>query len=162
MLSLLRSIFTWWNGATFGTVLNTWMNGRFVGEDDFGNRYFEQRKIQTGRKVKRRWVLYKDYAEASAVPPEWHAWLHHIVEEPPTTHPPKRQRWEKEHRANPTGTPQAYRPPGSLSGTGERAPATGDYEAWRPDGASDPTGSLNPRGSSNPKGSSNKGTSGEA
>ncbi len=136
MISLLRLIFTWWNGVTLGTLLNTWANGRHVGDDDLGNRYYEQKKLQKGRKALRRWVIYKDYAEASAVPPEWHAWLHHIVDEPPTVNPPKRQPWEKDHQPNLTGTPGAYRPRGSVAGSGDRAPATGDYEAWRPgDGA---------------------------
>jgi NADH:ubiquinone oxidoreductase subunit len=31
-----------------------------------------------------------------------------------------------------TGTPLAYRPPGSLLAEGKRPKATGDYEPWRP------------------------------
>lgn len=31
-----------------------------------------------------------------------------------------------------SGTPQAYRPDGSLWESGRRPPATGDYEAWKP------------------------------
>ncbi len=115
-------------------MLNTRFNGRFVGEDDQGNRYFEQRKLPKGQKYRRRWVIYNGYAEASKVPPEWHAWLHHIVEEPPTIDPPKRQVWEKDHQPNLTGTPDAYRPKGTVGGPGPRRPATGDYEAWRPSG----------------------------
>jgi NADH:ubiquinone oxidoreductase subunit len=34
---------------------------------------------------------------------------------------------------NMTGTPQAYRPPGSILSTGKRPAATGDYKPWRPD-----------------------------
>ena len=33
---------------------------------------------------------------------------------------------------NMTGTPEAYRPPGSILGRGVRAKATGDYKPWRP------------------------------
>ena len=32
-----------------------------------------------------------------------------------------------------TGTPLAYRPPGSVLKGGHRAPTTGDYEPWRPE-----------------------------
>lgn len=67
------------------------------------------------------------------VPAEWHGWMHHTVDEPPTVAPPKTKSWEKEHQPNLTGTPLAYRPPGSLMGAGQRAPATGDYEAWQPE-----------------------------
>jgi NADH:ubiquinone oxidoreductase subunit len=31
-----------------------------------------------------------------------------------------------------TGTPAAYRPPGSTLAQGRRAKATGDYKAWTP------------------------------
>jgi NADH:ubiquinone oxidoreductase subunit len=39
----------------------------------------------------------------------------------------------KERLPNLTGTPAAYLPPGAIERGGQRAPATGDYEAWRPD-----------------------------
>jgi NADH:ubiquinone oxidoreductase subunit len=39
----------------------------------------------------------------------------------------------KEHRPNLTGTPLAYRPPGHTLKGGHRAPASGDYEAWKPE-----------------------------
>ncbi|MFM9864552.1 MAG: NADH-ubiquinone oxidoreductase subunit NDUFA12 family protein, partial [Micropepsaceae bacterium] len=81
----------------------------------------------------RRWVIYKNLAEASLVPAEWHGWLHHTVDDPPTIAPPNVKPWEKEHLPNLTGTAAAYRPPGSLLGDGKRAPATGDYEAWQPE-----------------------------
>ncbi len=127
------SFFSWWHGATLGTRINTWLNGRFVGEDEQGNRYYEQKKLPEGRKTRRRWVIFNGPVEASRVPAEWHAWLHHISDEPPTTAPLKRQPWEKDHEPNRTGTPQAYRPKGSLYGDGERARTDGDYEAWDPD-----------------------------
>lgn len=124
---MLNWLFTWWNGTTLGTWIHTKMNGVFVGEDVLGNVYY---RTKDGR---RRWVLYKNLAEASLVPPEWHGWLHHTVKEPPTVDPPVVKAWEREHQPNLTGTPFAYRPPGSLLASGQRAPATGDYEAWKPE-----------------------------
>ena len=67
------------------------------------------------------------------MPPDWHGWLHHTFEEPPTKAPLKRQAWEKDHLPNMTGTINAWRPKGSISRGGERQKATGDYEAWRPE-----------------------------
>jgi NADH:ubiquinone oxidoreductase subunit len=77
--------------------------------------------------------MYRGEPEASKVPPEWHAWLHHTVDEVP--HPESRPRypWEKPHQPNMTGTPQAYRPAGSILRGGMRAPSTGDYEPWTPE-----------------------------
>ena len=43
-MSFFKEIFAWWHGNTWGTRLTIWNQGRFVGEDDFGNRYYEQRK----------------------------------------------------------------------------------------------------------------------
>ncbi|NWH09029.1 MAG: NADH:ubiquinone oxidoreductase subunit NDUFA12 [Alphaproteobacteria bacterium] len=123
---LFQLLFTWWNGATIGTLWTISRTGQLVGEDEQGNRYYQQRGGS------RRWVVYNGYADASRVPPEWHPWLHHTLKEPPTLAPPKVKPWEKEHVPNMTGTPFAYRPPGSLAGTGARARGTGDYEAWKP------------------------------
>jgi NADH:ubiquinone oxidoreductase subunit len=126
-MSLWDLIFIWWRGATLGTLVNTWWSGRFVGEDKFGNRYYQN---ATG---KRRWVLYNGTVEASRVPPDWHGWLHHTVAEPPTISAPKAKAWEREYLPNMSGTPDALRPPGSLARSGKRPRATGDYEAWKPE-----------------------------
>jgi NADH dehydrogenase (ubiquinone) 1 alpha subcomplex subunit 12 len=55
--------------------------GNLVGKDEYGNQYFESKEALYG---KDRWVDYasSDY-DASQVPPDWHAWLHHITDEVP-------------------------------------------------------------------------------
>src|ERR1044071_917457 len=116
---------------TIGTRLFTWLCGAQVGEDTFGNRYFHERRARDPKRV-RRWVLYNGEAEASRVPPEWHAWLHQIVNDPPPSGAPRRRAWQKEHVPNLTGTALAYRPPGHDFRGGHRARATGDYEPWTP------------------------------
>ncbi len=128
-------VFTWWNRQTWGTWATTWWNGEFVGEDEFGNRYY---RTKGGRKSKalgydKRWVVYSGYAEGSTVPPSWHGWLHHTVDTPPTQVTYKPRAWQKPHRPNMTGTPEAYRPPGSTLAAGRRPRATGDYKAWSPE-----------------------------
>lgn len=131
---MFDKIFSWWNGATLGTLWTVGRRGVFVGQDEFGNRYYEARDARDsfdGRK--RRWVIYNGYAEASKVSPDWHGWLRHTFPEPPTEAPLVRRSWEKPHLPNLTGTRHAYRPKGSLAGAGERAPASSDYLPWRPD-----------------------------
>jgi NADH:ubiquinone oxidoreductase subunit len=130
---VLDKIFTWWNGATIGTLFTIGKRGKLVGQDEFGNRYYESRDRVSYDGRPRRWVIYTGYAEASKVPPDWYGWLHYTFDQPPTTAPLTRRRWEKPHLPNLTGTPFAYRPRGSLARGGERASATGDYEAWRPE-----------------------------
>ena len=41
---MLKRIFTWWNGATLGAWFDILRRGAFVGEDEFANRYFEERR----------------------------------------------------------------------------------------------------------------------
>jgi len=123
---------------TLGTRLLTWFRGEAVGTDSFGNRYYRERgsrKLRRGGgrfSREKRWVIYNGEPEGSKVPSEWHAWLHHTVDEVPRADRP-RYPWEKPHQPNMTGTPYAYVPPGSIRRGGHRAPAAGDYEPWTPE-----------------------------
>lgn len=116
---------------TIGTRLFTWLHGRPVGQDAFGNRYFRSKGAPDPKREK-RWVLYKGDAEASKVPAEWHAWLHHIVLDPPAPGSQPGRPWQKAHLPNLTGTTLAYRPPGHVLRGGHRARSSGDYEPWQP------------------------------
>ena len=119
---------------TLGIRLLTWFRGAYVGEDEYGNRYYREKNRthakNNGRE--RRWVLYHGDAEGSKVTPVWHIWLHHTTDQVPNASTLARKPWQKPHQANGTGTASAYRPSGSLLTRGHRAPATGDYERWTP------------------------------
>ena len=130
---VLAKLFSWWSGATIGTLFTVAKRGRLVGTDEQGNRYYESRDTRSYDGRRRRWVIYDGYAEATKVSPDWHDWLHYTFDEPPTEAALPRQTWEKDHLPNLTGTPLAWRPPGSLLTTGKRPAATGDYEAWTPE-----------------------------
>jgi NADH:ubiquinone oxidoreductase subunit len=135
MLQFLRQFFTWWNGQTLGTRFYTWRHGEFVGEDEFGNRYYRSLggKKDPALGFERRWVIYAGETEASATPTGWYGWLHHTVNVPPTAESYRPYAWEKPFQPNQTGTPLAYRPQGSTLRAGRRPAATGDYAAWSPD-----------------------------
>ncbi len=130
MKSLLQ-IFTWWNGQTIGTRFHTWRFGKRVGEDAAGNVYYEGGKKDSEGRT-RRWVIYNGYADASAIPPGWHGWMHHRTDISPAHEDYKAREWQKPHQPNQTGTVNAYRPQGSINNTGERPRVTGDYDAWTP------------------------------
>ena len=119
-------IFGWWNKQTLSTRLFTALRGVKVGEDELGNVYYE------GRKNGRRWVIYNGYAEASAIPPGWHGWMHYRTDVPPTQSDYTPYEWEKPHAPNMTGTALAYRPDGSILSDQTRPRVTGDYDAWSP------------------------------
>jgi NADH:ubiquinone oxidoreductase subunit len=121
---MLKAIFSWWNGATLGARFDIGRRGVFVGQDEQGNKYYEERRPSIeGRK--RRYVIYNGLAEASRVSPDWHGWMHHTIAEPPTVA-------EAVSKTAPNGT-GAYRPKGSLARGGVRQTSTADYEAWSPD-----------------------------
>ena len=113
-----------------GTWIYTKLNGRMVGTDGAGNTYYIHRKAPAEGQRARRWVAFNGPDEASAVPPEWHAWLHYTVDEPLSE--AGRKTWQKPHLANQTGTASSYRPAGHDYQGGHRAKATGDYESWTP------------------------------
>lgn len=117
--------------SNISMLIMTAVSGAHVGMDHLGNHYYKAKPRQKGGR-ERRWVMYQDQAEASLVPPEWHAWLHHQSDVVPTANSKYRQPWQKPHQPNMTGTKNAYFPPGHTFGGGKRAAATGDYRPWQP------------------------------
>jgi len=136
-MAIFSKIFTWWDGATIGTLLNSARNGEQVGTDAQGNRYYRsKKKIAAGQPFagqERRWVIYDGANDASRVPAEWHGWLHGAFDGVPESNPPPPRIWEVDYTPNATGTDKAYRPQGALERGGRLAHATGDYQAWSPD-----------------------------
>jgi len=116
--------------GSIGTRLYTMLRGEQVGSDEFGNKYYRNSTRLNGRE--RRWVIYKGGKEASKIPPEWHAWVHHTVDAPLSEAAAQPENWQQSHLPNLTGTLNAYHPQGSDSRGGRRAAATGDYDAWSP------------------------------
>ncbi len=121
MFSFFKQIFTWWNKQTVGTFFYTLFTGKFVGADEFGNKYYSNSKG-------RRWVIYKDKIESSKIPPEWHLWIHFLVKNKPSENLSKFQ-WQKKYEENLTGTLKAYRPEGSLKSDSQKN--TKKYETWK-------------------------------
>lgn len=131
-MGFFSKIFTWWDGATIGTLIDSARFGEHVGTDAQGNKYYRAKKrMSDGRE--RRWVIYNGPNDASRVPPEWHGWLHGSFDGVPESYLPPARIWEAGYTPNATGTPLAYRPMGALERGGKRAAASGDYEAWSPD-----------------------------
>ena len=92
----LKLIFTWWNRQTFGTFLKTLFLGKFVGSDDYGNRYYQSKKNE-------RWIIYADNIEATKISSDWYLWIHHTIDKTPDSKETKYS-WQKKHLENQTGT----------------------------------------------------------
>ncbi len=120
-----------------GTWIYTKFFGTCVGEDIYGNRYFQSSRTR-GQHIgkpgtQRRWVRYKGRPEPSKIPPAWHSWMHYITDEIPSqTTESAQYAWEKPHLPNLTGTTLAYLPSGHKKAGGKRAKTTADYQAWKP------------------------------
>ena len=121
-MSFLKQIFTWWYRQTLGTFIYTLLAGKFVGEDEFGNKYY------SNSKGKKRWVIYKDRVESSKIPPQWHSWIHFLTVNKPSINI-QRFSWQKQHEENLTGTKKAYKPDGSLLKDSKKNMKK--YEIWK-------------------------------
>ena len=122
-----KNLFTWWEGASFGTGLFTRRHGKEIGKDALGNVYF------TTKAGDRRWVIYNGSNDTSRIPPDWYAWMHHLIDGHPDQALPPVRKFEKPPVPNRTGTAEAYRPSGALERGGQRQAASGDYQAWTPE-----------------------------
>jgi NADH:ubiquinone oxidoreductase subunit len=113
------------------TLLSIKLKARYVGDDEFGNRYYQEKRARPSKQP-RRYVRYNGLVEASKVPAEWHGWLHHTEDLPPPSEGYHKHAWQQEHLPNLTGTKHAHRPAGHVLRGGKRPAATGDYEPWTP------------------------------
>ncbi|GBP29768.1 Probable NADH dehydrogenase 1 alpha subcomplex subunit 12 [Eumeta japonica] len=87
-------------------------DGKLVGQDDFGNKYYENPRYFFGRS---RWVEYApqfnmDY-DGSQVPAEWFGWLHYKTDLIPTQDKDRpKYKWMLPHTENLSGTTGQYVP----------------------------------------------------
>jgi len=98
----LKMFFTWWNRQTFGTFLKTLFFGKFVGKDEFGNKYYKNEQNE-------RWVIYFNNIEATKITSDWFMWMHHTIDKIPNNNE-KKYNWQKNHLENKTGSKDSYKP----------------------------------------------------
>ena len=98
----LKIIFTWWNRQTLGTFLKTLFFGKYVGSDEYGNKYYKNQKNE-------RWVIYAKNIEATRITSDWYLWMHHTIDKIPDVKETKHL-WQKNHLENQTGTDRSYKP----------------------------------------------------
>ena len=80
-------------------------SGKLVGEDKYGNKYFQNDQYFYGRN---RWIIYNpkhgvDY-DASMVPAEWYGWLHYKTDKTPLEKAPVHYDWMPDHTPNTSGS----------------------------------------------------------
>ena len=113
-----KFIFTWWHKQTFGTFIKTLFTGTFVGKDQYGNKYYENKKNQ-------RWVIYSGDVEATKITTDWYLWMHHTIDKIPSEELSKKHPWQKDHSENKTGTKESFKP------TKIKKDDKKKYETWK-------------------------------
>ena len=103
MLTIFKELFVWWNQQTLSTRIQTLFFGKFVGKDNLGNKYYQN-------KSGKRWVIYNGEVDASKVPEEWYSWLHFINNRIEKNTNLEKYEWQKSHLPNQTGTDKSYHP----------------------------------------------------
>lgn len=80
---------------------------RFIGEDEYRNKYFQSNKRKDYLSRYKRFCIFNGKVEASKIPAEWHSWMHYNAEAPISY---KKQFWMKSHTPVLTGTVYAFTP----------------------------------------------------
>ena len=118
---MIKQIFTWWNSQTLGTFLYTIVFGKLIGQDEFGNKYYQSKRGK-------RWVIYNGEINASKITSDWFSWIHHTTNTVPNNNQQKKYSWQKPHKDNKTGTKESYRPNKISKNTKDFK----KYENWNP------------------------------
>lgn len=99
-----------------------------IGSDEYGNLYYSNsKKKPTNNYRESRWIIYKGEVEASKVPQEWNAWLHHVTNDAPRKIK-RKPKWIKKHQPNLTGTHKAYK----VRDVRVREKINDIYSRWKP------------------------------
>ena len=115
---ILKIFFTWWTKQTFGTFLKTLFFGKYVGSDEHGNKYYQNKSNE-------RWVIYAKNIEATKITSDWYLWMHHTIDKIPSLKE-KKHSWQKKHLENQTGTQNSLR-----SVKIEKNSIKKKYETWK-------------------------------
>ena len=67
--------------------LKTLFYGKFVGSDEYGNKYYQSKKDE-------RWVIYANNIEATRITSDWYLWIHHTIDKVPNKSETK-YKWQK-------------------------------------------------------------------
>ncbi|KAG7801465.1 hypothetical protein KL944_003197 [Ogataea haglerorum] len=117
-VSLARTVKNIWrNGLKRSlrqiAMINDTKSGVFVGEDDFGNKFYET-KDPDEIHMRTRWVEYKNFwdYDVSHIEPGWHYWLAYGTDTPPSKLKPEEKAitysLNKVHHYNYTQTKGAF------------------------------------------------------
>ena len=80
---------------SIGTILYSLLNGKKIGEDNQGNKFYIHKKNK-----KKRWVLYKKKIDPTILEVEWQIWLTKTDTDKETILNKQSFKWQKSKKAN--------------------------------------------------------------
>ena len=115
---------------SIGTILYSLLNGKKVGEDDQGNKFYIHKK-----NIKKRWVLYKEQVDPTNLAVKWQIWLTKTDEDNnnEVIINKKSFKWQKNKKANLTGTINSYHPVNNSDNQKIYPDKKNKNSVWKPD-----------------------------
>ena len=111
-----------------GTILYSLLNGKKVGEDHQGNRFYIHKKNKN-----KRWVLYKKQIDPTHLEVEWQIWLTETDKDKEIIMNKPSFKWQKNKKANLTGTLDSYHPVKKLNKGAIHFDKKDKNSVWEPD-----------------------------
>ena len=113
---------------SIGTILYSIFNGKKVGEDNQGNKFYMHKKNK-----KKRWVLYKKHIEPTNLEVEWQIWLTETNKNKEIIINKPNFKWQKNKKANLTGTLNSYHPASKSDIKKIYSDKKNKNSVWKPD-----------------------------
>ena len=111
-----------------GTILYTLLNGKKVGQDLQGNKFYIHKKNK-----KKKWVLYSKQIDPTNLEVKWQVWLTESNFSESIIFKNKNFKWQKNKKANQTGTANSYHPGNSSNKEKIDINKKNKSSVWRPD-----------------------------
>ena len=111
-----------------GTILYSFLNGKKVGEDNEGNRFYIHKKNR-----QKRWVLYKKKIDPTSLEIKWQIWLTENDKDKEIIINNPSYKWQKNKKANLTGTLDSYHPSNQSEREKTNIDKKNKNSIWKPD-----------------------------
>ena len=111
-----------------GTILYSLFNGKKVGQDNQGNKFYIHKKNK-----KKRWVLYKNKIDPTNIEVKWLIWLTENDKDQEMIMNNSKFKWQKNKKANLTGTINSYHPQNNSDLKNIHVVKKNKNSVWNPD-----------------------------
>ena len=111
-----------------GLILYSLLNGKKIGEDAEGNKFYIHKKNK-----KKKWVLYKKQVDPTSLEVKWQIWLTQSQTNQRLIYDNEKFKWQKNKEANLTGTPKSYHPGSKINKKEVAIRKQNKNSIWKPE-----------------------------